>query len=273
MRRAPQEAVAIAVAAPRRDQRGDAVRRRVPRRHPHRLGVDVAGIDAAAPGLGGGDGEDAGARAHVEHAPPLPPPRDAVEREQAAARRRMLAGAEGGGGIDDQPDAPGRYAARVMRAVDEIAPGRERREARLVLGQPVALGHALDRYRRRRRAAPGPGQRHYCLDQRCLRLLAGETLDLPALAGRRPERAHRRAGRAERRRRAVRARRIRRPPLVMPPAQRALAFTAPSPVDRCAVATLSRMRERGYTPRAPESPSPAMREREGPVLSLSKDGR
>src|SRR5258708_6393755 len=73
----------------------------------------------------------------------------------------MLAGAEGGGGIDDQPDAPGRYAARVMRAVDEIAPGRERREARLVLGQPLALGHPLHRDPPPRPAPPGPRQPQY----------------------------------------------------------------------------------------------------------------
>ena len=80
----------------------------------------------------------------------------------------MLAGAEGGGGVDAQADAARRHAALVMRAMDEIAPGDERRKARLVLGQPVALGHALDRDVRRRRAQRRPGQRQRRLDQRRL---------------------------------------------------------------------------------------------------------
>jgi hypothetical protein len=247
-RGAAQHPVAIAVAAPDIDQRGDAVGAGVARGDAHRLGIDVARRDLAAPGLRRGDGEDAGAGAHVEHAPPRTSPRQAIEREQAAARRGVLASAEGGGGVDDERDAARRRAAAMVRAVDEIAPGGERREARLVLGEPVARGHALDGDVRRRRAARAPGQRQHRLDQRGLRLRAGEALDLPGRARRDRERAHRRAGRRQRRRRIVRARRIRRHhrdaphagALVMLQDQR-LALAAPSPVDRCAVATLSRI--------------------------------
>src|SRR5688572_27810355 len=87
------------------------------------------------------------------------------EREEADLGRRMLAGAEGGGGVDQQPDASRRPAALVVRAVDEIAHGRQRREARLVLRKPIARRHALDPERRRRAGALRPGERQRRLDE------------------------------------------------------------------------------------------------------------
>ena len=59
--------------------------------------------------------------------------------QQAAARRAVMAGAEGEAGLDLDPDVVGLERGAVVRAVDEEAPGPDRREAGERIGDPVAL--------------------------------------------------------------------------------------------------------------------------------------
>src|SRR5262245_47763871 len=104
-----------------------------------RAGVDIAGKDALAQGLGCGDGKHPGAGADIEgYGAPLPRARrgrrasrrgpaaarshDAVEREEAAARRAVVAGAESEPCLHLDADAVAAHTlARVRAVYDEAA--------------------------------------------------------------------------------------------------------------------------------------------------------
>src|SRR5205814_2723360 len=150
-------------------------------RHAHRCWINIGSKHVGDESLGGGNGEDARARAHVENSARSPTPRECIERPEAAFGAGVLARAECHGGIDQQPGRARRKGAAMMRAVDEVAADPARRETLLVLAHPVARRHFLEQgFRWRSVIRPGQGERGFEPDtrERYLR----ETLDEPPTA-------------------------------------------------------------------------------------------
>jgi hypothetical protein len=117
--------------------------------------------------------------------------------QQAAARRAVMAGAEGEAGLDLDSDVVGLERGAVVRAVDEEAPGPDRRQAGERIGDPVALLGQAEFDAPRRVVA---GRRGDEFAQRLLvRREAELGFDQPRLAAARP-----RLFRLERRRRGLR---------------------------------------------------------------------
>src|SRR5207244_6816490 len=137
---AAQDAAAIARGADRPDLPGEPVAPGMMPRHPHRLGIDIAGYDPAVQPSGGGDRENAAAGADIERPAETPAPREPLQCQQTAARRWVLAGAEGGGRVDLDRDRRGRYRSVPMRAVDEKTTDALRLKGAAVLHEPRWLG-------------------------------------------------------------------------------------------------------------------------------------
>ena len=91
-----------------------------------------------------GDGEDAGAGADVENAAGPHSLRQPVERDQTAARGGVMGGAEGKPGVDLDGVAAPRNLAAVMAAMDDEAPGSDRRPQALGARHPVLRQQPLD---------------------------------------------------------------------------------------------------------------------------------
>ena len=130
--------------------------------------------DRAQPGRG--DGEDAGARAHVQHAVEPAALEQGVIGQQAAHRGAMVSGAKRRPGLNPQVDRVGRREASVVGAEDEEASGPHWRQARQGHGQPVGVGQHLG----------GDGQPTVILKHLTqgvsLGLFGGEGVDTPDVA-------------------------------------------------------------------------------------------
>ena len=173
-------ALAATLAQHRLHQIFDAVAGDIEPGHPYGFRVDVGREHRLGPGLRHSHCENAGAAAHVETAGhwELAPPQP-VEGEQAAAGAFMFAGAESGGGVDAEADFSGRKWPRDVIAVDIKAPGRERREAGDIGGQPIRGGNGGDDQFRFRDAGGGGGERDAALEFRPGRRVGEQALYRP----------------------------------------------------------------------------------------------
>ncbi|MNQ99394.1 hypothetical protein D3C85_1151270 [compost metagenome] len=119
--------------------------------------VDVGADGDGRARLGRRDGQNARAAADVQHLIEFFGRQQIVEGLQATDRGAVVAGAEGRARVDLQVDAPLGDLALVVRAIDEEAPGLDRRQARQAHGQPVGVGQLLDNNLQTRRRAQGFG--------------------------------------------------------------------------------------------------------------------
>ena len=130
--------------------------------------IDVTGIDRLLQRARGGDGEQAGAGADIEH-----PLRSALfqhigEMQETAARRAVMAGAEGERRLDLDGDFIGARAMPVVAAVHHELPGTDRGQPFKRGGDPVLLVDFRKFSLLRERGADDAGQ--HGADHRFVRL-------------------------------------------------------------------------------------------------------
>ena len=106
--------------------------------------IHVARNHRSAKSLGGGDGEDAGAGADIEHLGRAPALEQAIERDEAAARGGVMGGAEGKAGVDLKREAPRGHLAPVVTAMHQEAAGAHRPPQAFRLRHPILGGKRLD---------------------------------------------------------------------------------------------------------------------------------
>ncbi len=120
--------------------------------------VDVGPYDGPGAALGGGDGEHAGAAAHVQDAAIGACLEQTVVGQKAAGGGSVVAGAESRAGLDSQVDRIDRRAAKVVHAVDEEPAGPHRRQAGQGHGQPVGVRQGLGLHLEGREAVQRPAE-------------------------------------------------------------------------------------------------------------------
>ena len=108
--------------------------------------IVVAGDDASTRQCAcRGDGQDGGAAAEVEHAREAATSGQSVDRLETAGRGGVVAGAEGFAGFDLDGRRSQADAGAIVAAVHDEAAGEDRRQRGLRDGNPVGVGHRLDR--------------------------------------------------------------------------------------------------------------------------------
>lgn len=125
-----------------RDPRGASVQADVRPRHGDRDGIAVDGPDAPGPQRRGGDRQNAGARADVEHHRAGPRAEGRVEAAQREARARVGARAERHARIDRDGDLAGARRRAQPRGPDEQPADADRRGVRAPRGRPSLGGDA-----------------------------------------------------------------------------------------------------------------------------------
>ena len=143
------------------DARAHPVLPRIVGRYCHGNRIVVGGLDLHPQRLGGGDGEDAGAGADIQHAPWAAAFDEVIECEQAASRACMMGRPEGLARVDLDGEAGAWDAAPVVAAMHQESSGTHGRALFLRDPHPVLVGERLD--------PPGPkpiAPKRRLLDQR-----------------------------------------------------------------------------------------------------------
>src|ERR1700722_5289177 len=144
-----------AVGCNDRDEATGAIAPDIVARGAHGSGIDVGREHAHAQGARRGDGEHAAAGADIENARRAPPRAqclaDRVECQQATARGAVMPGAESERRLDLDADAVARHAGAVMSAMNDEAPGGDRRQSGKPLANPVRRFDAAEAQSRGRR--------------------------------------------------------------------------------------------------------------------------